>query len=416
MILDSKLRSLELFAGAGGLGLGLAHAGVHASAFVEADPWCCKTLIENKKRHFHHHDDPEIIEALVSDLDQSAVRNSVDVLSGGPPCQPFSYAGRHHGYEDKRNLFPEFHRFLKLTKPKAFVIENVPGLLRQSFREYFDYILLQLKYPEIARRPNQTWFEHLSLLEKHDTSLPELGLVYKVYWKLVNAADFGVPQNRKRLFIVGVRADIDAVWAFSEPTTSQAALVWDKLYGDYWERHNVPNRSRNLTFTETSMGKKLSANEKPKKHPWITVRKALGGLPDLVPQSHPPLLSGHVFRPGAREYKGHTGSNFDEPAKTLKAGVNGVPGGENMVRLDNGDLRYFSVRECLRLQTFPDDYEICGSWTRSMRQIGNAVPVELARQLGLSIVKVLAKFPDVDAIYTTRDPTSRIKSHSMKAG
>src|SRR5690606_26287424 len=113
---------------------------------------------------------------------------------------------------------------------------------------------------------------------------------------------------------------------------------------------------------------------------WRTVRDALEGLPEPKAKS-PRGVHNHVLQPGARSYPGHTGSPVDLPAKTLKAGDHGVPGGENMLRRVDGTVRYFTVRESARLQTFPDDYELHGSWTEAMRQLGNAVPVELARQV-----------------------------------
>ena len=110
------------------------------------------------------------------------------------------------------------------------------------------------------------------------------------------------------------------------------------------------------------------------------MRDAIGDLPD--PQLGASGYSDHKFQPGARSYAGHTGSPLDEAAKTLKAGVHGVPGGENMLRRPDGSVRYFSIRESARLQTFPDDYRLHGSWTEAMRQLGNAVPVMLAEAIG----------------------------------
>jgi DNA (cytosine-5)-methyltransferase 1 len=122
------------------------------------------------------------------------------------------------------------------------------------------------------------------------------------------------------------------------------------------------------------------------------VRDALVGLPD---PEHKPVLArrfhNHRYQGGARSYPGHTGSPLDLPAKTLKAGVHGVPGGENMLLRPDGSVRYFTVRESARLQTFPDTYRMHGSWTESMRQLGNAVPVELARVIGDGVASRLAE-------------------------
>jgi DNA (cytosine-5)-methyltransferase 1 len=122
--------------------------------------------------------------------------------------------------------------------------------------------------------------------------------------------------------------------------------------------------------------------------PWRTVRDAIEDLPD--PEKHPRNgIANHIFNAGARSYPGHTGSPLDEPAKTLKAGDHGVPGGENMLLRPNGSVRYFTAREAARLQTFPDDYIFCGSWTETMRQLGNAVPVRLAEVIAGSVAASL---------------------------
>ena len=118
---------------------------------------------------------------------------------------------------------------------------------------------------------------------------------------------------------------------------------------------------------------------------WQTVRDAIGDLPDPTKPYDITLYRNHEHRPGARTYAGHSGSLLDEPSKTIKAGAHGVPGGENMVVLDDGSVRYYTVRESARIQTFPDDYLFSASWTESMRQIGNAVPVKLAAAVGQSV-------------------------------
>jgi DNA (cytosine-5)-methyltransferase 1 len=118
------------------------------------------------------------------------------------------------------------------------------------------------------------------------------------------------------------------------------------------------------------------------------VRDAIGDLPDPR-RFQDSNIPNHVLNPGARSYVGHTGSPLDEPAKTLKAGVHGVPGGENMLARPDGSVRYFTVREAARLQTFPDDFVFRGSWSENMRQLGNAVPVTLAETIARSVARTL---------------------------
>ena len=122
---------------------------------------------------------------------------------------------------------------------------------------------------------------------------------------------------------------------------------------------------------------------------WRTTRDAIADLPDPECRSSSGHIDNHVFQGGAKAYAGHAGSPYDEPAKTLKAGDHGVPGGENMLRRGDGTVRYFTVRESARLQTFPDDFIFDGSWTETMRQLGNAVPVDLGHVVLDSVAKVL---------------------------
>ena len=118
--------------------------------------------------------------------------------------------------------------------------------------------------------------------------------------------------------------------------------------------------------------------------PWVTVRDVIGNLPE--PSSQHGLLD-HRFQGGAKPYPGHTGSDYDWPSKTIKAGGHGVPGGENMLRLLDGSHRYYTVLEAKRIQTFPDSYIVTGAWGEAMRQIGNAVPVLLGKKIGSSVIQ-----------------------------
>nr|MBA3323268.1 DNA cytosine methyltransferase [Pyrinomonadaceae bacterium] len=254
--------------------------------------------------------------------------------------------------------------------------------------KYFAYIQLQLTYPEIVRRDAEDWFDHLSRLEQHHTRGADGGLFYRVVYRLLNAADYGVPQRRERVFIVGFRCDLGLEWSFPDATHSLDAFLCDQwVSGEYWERHRISQRSRSEVPPRVA-GRvvKLKANLfRPTGIAWLTVRDAISDLPDPEISLDSGKYLNHCFVPGARSYIGHTGSPLDEPAKTLKAGDHGVPGGENMLARPGGKVRYFTVRESARLQTFPDDYRFPVSWTESMRQLGNAVPVTLARAVAASI-------------------------------
>jgi DNA (cytosine-5)-methyltransferase 1 len=159
--------------------------------------------------------------------------------------------------------------------------------------------------------------------------------------------------------------------------------------GEYWEEHAVKRADRDQYRSKisTRLDKALSAQDASLR-PWLTVRDAIADLPDPRSKAERSILN-HNYQPGAKPYPGHTGSILDLPAKTLKAGDHGVPGGENMIAFPDGTYRYFTVRESARLQTFPDGYMFHGSWTETMRQLGNAVPVRLAQIVGSSVAAQL---------------------------
>ena len=383
------MRSVELFAGAGGLGIGVSLAGFKPQVVIEWDKYCCDTIRENKTRRVKPVNHWRLFEGDVRKFDFQSVSGDIDLVSGGPPCQPFSLGGKHRGHTDFRDMFPQAVRSVRELRPKAFLFENVKGLTRSTFASYFEYIRLQLTYPELTAKAGEEWLDHLARLEKHHTHGSHDGLHYNLVTRVLNAADYGVPQRRERVFFVGFRSDLDIEWSFPDPTHSQDALLWEQeRSGDYWERHGVAKRSR--VISERSLARSGNLVEKPRLLPWKTVRDAIHDLPDPRSQrSEADSYHNHRCQPGARSYPGHTGSPLDEPAKTLKAGVHGVPGGENMLLRPNGSVRYFSVRESARLQTFPDDFIFHGSWTEAMRQLGNAVPVALAELVARDVGKHL---------------------------
>lgn len=384
------MNSIELFAGAGGLALGIENAGFNHSLVIERDSDACGTVRFNLGRTRKGHSRWPLHEEDVRNFDFSPFENKVELISGGPPCQPFSIGGKHRGFTDSRDMFPEAARVVRIVKPRAFIFENVRGLLRRSFAKYFEYILLQLTYPEIAPIKSESWTGHLDRLERHHTKGQYHGLHYRVTFRLVNAADYGVPQKRERVAIVGFRSDIAEDWNFPPATHSEDALFFSQwVTGEYWDEHGIGKKRRPLITTQ--IARRAMQMEEPKAQRWQTVRDALAGLPkpSVGPKGKVP---NHRFQPGARIYTGHTGSHLDFPAKTLKAGDHGVPGGENMLALPDGSVRYFTVRESARLQTFPDWFAFPCSWTESMRQIGNAVPVRLSETIAVSVAEILQRY------------------------
>ncbi len=289
-------------------------------------------------------------------------------------------------------MFPEAVRAVRELRPQAFIFENVKGLMRETFADYFEYINLQLTHPSLLRRKDEAWRDHRSRLEKHHTSR-QVRSEYNVVYRLLNAADYGVPQRRERVFFVGFRSDLGVQWSFPEETHSDDALLASKwITGSYWETHQVAKKNRPpIDSRQVNRIERLRCGTLfgERRMPWLTVRDAIRDLPD--PEKFPNNgISDHRFNPGARTYAGHTGSPLDEPAKTLKAGDHGVPGGENMLARVDGSVRYFTVREAARLQTFPDDYVFRGVWSEAMRQLGNAVPVRLAEVVARSVSDTLS--------------------------
>ncbi len=381
------MRSIELFTGAGGLALGIENAGFRHDLVVERDKDCCKTICENQRRGFNLLQGWRLFSGDVRKVDFSDVKGEIHPLAGGPPCQPFSIGGKHKGPLDKRDMFPEVVRAVRHLKPHAVMVENVRGLLRESFAKYFEYIILQLSYPDLLSKRDEDWSSHLSRLERHHTKGHEKGLHYNVVFRPLNAANYGVPQKRERVIIVGFRSDLGVEWSFPEATHTFDSLLVDQwVTGAYWDRHQIAKRKRPSMPSRLATRVERLRNERSlfTFEPWRTVRDAIADLPD--PEKDPSSrIPNHQHNPGAKSYVGHSGSPLDEPAKTLKAGDHGVPGGENTLLTPDGRVRYFTVRESARLQTFPDDYIIHGAWTEAMRQLGNAVPVLLGQVVASGI-------------------------------
>lgn len=358
------------------------------SHVVEWDKPSCATLRRNRGIEAPHR--WPIFETDVREFDYKPYAGSVDLLGAGVPCQPFSLGGQHRGRADERNMFPALLDAVRALWPKAILVENVRGLIRPGFLPYFDYVMDELRFPTLRRRHGETWRCHCDRLEAQRKRTPESSsaTTYRVVYKLIECADYGVPQTRKRIIAIALRGDIAAGWQWPETSHSQDALLYAQWVDEsYWKRHKL--NPRPVPATIRPRVDALRQLWQPGIKPWHTVRDALAGLPEPVNGVPHRSILNHTGIPGARVYPGHSGSDRDWPAKTLKAGVHGVPGGEATVLLEGGRVRYFSIRESARIQTFPDDYEFVGVRSEAMRQIGNAVPAAVATVFGEAIARAL---------------------------
>jgi DNA-methyltransferase (dcm) len=315
------LTALDLFCGAGGLSVGLHAAGFGTLGAVEISSDAAATY----RNAF------PTTELLQADISQVNFKrwNGIDLLAGGPPCQPFSTGGLRRGYEDARDFLPEFVRAIQEAQPRVFLMENVPGLA--AFGEYL-----------------------------HDTMRPLMGSYRISGPHVVNAADYGVPQSRRRMIIVGCREDRD--FRFPDPNLATrvpaGAILSFKPVGE-------PNPSK-VVYCKT---------------------------PDLRPNPY----HGQLFNGGGRAI------NLDVPAPTILAAAGGnkthfldcegqVPPYHHHLRIGGapriGELagaRRLTVKESAAIQTFPEDFVFIGSRSSQYRQVGNAVPPKLAATLGLAI-------------------------------
>lgn len=389
------MNSLELFAGCGGLALGISEAGFKHRLIVEIDSNACSTLTMNKDRQVKHVVDWPLLQGDVRHIDYSILASSsIDLVSGGPPCQPFSIGGSHKGPRDKRNMWPEAIRCIREVNPKGFIFENVKGLLRPAFAKYLRYLLLQLSFPDIIKYEGEMESKYFSRLVNHEKKggIP----TFKVLVHDINTADYGAAQKRNRALIIGVQTEFASKFSFPPKTHSREALLWSKYKSEeYWKRYNISKGKRtNISEIDQKLLHKLEIKGAPSEKPWITVRDTISDLPS--PRLNCKSIANHELHSGARVYAGHTGSILDEPAKALKAGAHGVPGGENILVHENGHVRYFTIREMARLQGLPDDYYICGTWNSSIKQLGNAVPVQIGAFFGKEMFKMINPFSVTD--------------------
>lgn len=327
--------SLELFAGAGGLALGLELAGFHAQGLVEIDKYAAQTLRMNRPKW-------NVIEDDIIRVSERGIRNylpegiEVDFVSGGYPCQAFSYAGHKLGLEDVRGtMFFYFAKIIKDLNPKVFLAENVKGLTTHD--------------------KGKTLLTMVSIYEN---------MGYNVTWNVLKANDYGVAQKRERVVIVGVRNDIKV------PYCLPAEYEYKPVLRDALQ--NVPE----------SIGEKY-----PEKKRKVLELVPPGGYWRNLPEKIAREYMGKSYFSGG----GRTGMarriSWDEPSLTLTCS----PAQKQTERCHPEETRPFTVREYARIQSFPDDWQFYGSMGQQYKQIGNAVPVEFAKAVGLSIVDLLNK-------------------------
>lgn len=334
---DRPYKMLELFAGAGGLALGMEKAGFDSVLLNEIDKHACATLRKNR---------PEwnVVEGDISKVNFTNYRDQIDVLTGGFPCQAFSYAGKKLGFEDTRGtLFFEFARAVKETNPKVLVAENVRGLLNH---------------------------EDGRTLETICSVIDDLGYEL-INPRVLKAIFYQVPQKRERLFLVAIRKDLIEQVKFSWPApyvrimTMKDALKKGELFDC-----NVP---------------KSEGQAYPPRKAEILKEVPPGGywrdLPDHLQREY---MKKSYFLGG-----GKTGMarrlSWDEPSLTLTCS----PAQKQTERCHPEETRPLTVREYARVQTFPDNWEFAGPITAKYKQIGNAVPVNLAYAIGRSVVEML---------------------------
>lgn len=327
---NTCVTAIEVFAGAGGIALGLEQAGIHTVKFVEIDKSCCETLKRNRPYW-------NVVNEDISTVDFTPYKHKVDIVTGGSPCQAFSYSGKKLGFEDTRGtLFYEFARTVKEIEPLAFMYENVKGLVSHDSGRTFKTIL---------------------------SVLNDLG--YNIQYRVLNANDYGVAQKRQRLILIGAKAGVE--FDYPEPLEYKPVLK-DAL-------RDVPV-SEGQSYSEK---KRKVLDLVPPGGCWIH-------LPEDIQKEYmgKSYYSGGGKRGMARRIA------WDEPSLTLTCS----PSQKQTERCHPDETRPFTVREYARIQTFSDDWEFAGGIGAKYKQIGNAVPVELARRVGVQLKEAVKRYKE----------------------
>ncbi len=335
---ENEYKVLELFAGAGGLAIGLEKAGLKCEALNEIDKFACQTLRKNRPLW-------TVLEGDIKNFSFTQYSGKIDVVTGGFPCQAFSYAGKRLGLEDARGtLFYEFARAVQEVNPPICIGENVKGLLSHD--------------------GGNTLRGMISILD-------EIG--YNVVpVEVLRAIDFKVPQKRERLILVGIRKDININFSYPQ--------AYSKIY-------NLKDALKKGELFDCDVPVSHGATYPKSKKDVLDLVPPKGYWRDLPLEIQKEYMGGSFYLGG-----GKTGMarriGWDEPSLTLTCS----PAQKQTERCHPDETRPFTVREYARIQTFPDDWDFAGSMAQQYKQIGNAVPVNLAKEVGYSIIKFLNSY------------------------
>lgn len=331
-------KSIELFAGAGGLALGLEQAGFRHIGLVEFDKSAANTLIHNRPGWKVLCEDIAQVSARDLEKEFNIKKGDLDLLSGGAPCQSFSYAGKRLGLQDVRGtMFYHYATFLQKLQPKMFLFENVRGLLTHDNGKTFKTIL---------------------------NIFQEQG--YKTQYQVLNSWDYGVPQKRERLFIIGIRNDLANSIIFEFP-----------------EKHKYKPLIKDIILDKNPSKEECARYSEYKESVFALVPPG-GYWRDINPN-----IAKQYMRSCWDMGGGRTGIlrriGLDEPSLTVLTN----PGMKQTDRCHPLEVRPFSYRENARIQTFPEEWFFCGTLSEKYKQIGNAVPVNLAKDIGNRIFATL---------------------------
>lgn len=327
-IITSKNTFIEVCAGGGGLSAGLIKSGFTPILLNDNNSDCCKTLK-------HNHPNANVVCGSMDKIDYSQYVNKVDLLTGGVPCQAFSHAGLRKGLEDPRgDLMMKFIDILNFVKPKLFMIENVKGLLTHDNGKTIEKIIDALNQSNL----------------------------YNIRYRCLDASKYGVPQKRERVFIVGVLKTITGSFEFPNETPIKKVLK-DVLYDVPYSNGAKYNEEKIELFKQIPQG-----------GCWVN-------LPENLQKEY----LGNSFYSGGGKRGILYRLSMEKPSLTLLC----TPSQKQTERCHPLEERPLTIREYARIQTFDDDYEFIGGISSQYKQIGNAVPVELAKHMGYSLLELL---------------------------